>query len=132
MATIKKYTKKDGSTAYMFKAYLGTDPVTGKRINKTKQGLKTKQGFKTKKAAQLALSRLQTEIENSGFRQVERMTFQQVYDLWVVNYELTDKESTFVKQTEQYRLHILPLFGPRMMDKISPAVVQPERQIQAI
>lgn len=118
MATIKKYTKKDGSTAYMFKAYLGTDPVTGKRINKTKQG------FKTKKAAQLALSRLQTEIENSGFRQVERMTFQQIYDLWVVNYELTVKESTFVKQTEQYRLHILPFFGSRMMDKITPAVVQ--------
>lgn len=46
----------------MFKVYLGTDPVTGKRINKTKQG------FKTKKEAQLALARLQTEIENSGFR----------------------------------------------------------------
>ncbi|MBO0481801.1 site-specific integrase [Candidatus Enterococcus courvalinii] len=118
MATIKKYTKKDGSSAYMFKAYLGTDPVTGKRINKTKQG------FKTKKEAQLALSRLQTEIENSGFRQAEKMTFQQVYDLWVVNYELTVKESTFVKQTEQYRLHILPFFGSRLMDKITPAIVQ--------
>lgn len=118
MATIKKYTKKDGSTAYMFKAYLGTDPVTGKRINKTKQG------FRTKKEAQLALSRLQTEIENSGFRQVEKMTFQQVYDLWVVNYELTVKESTFVKQTEQYKLHILPFFGSRMMNKITPAMVQ--------
>ena len=87
----------DGSAAYMFKAYLGTDPVTGKRINKTKQG------FKSKKEAQLALSRLQTEIENSGFRQVEKMTFQQVYDLWVVNYELTVKESTFVKQSESKR-----------------------------
>lgn len=118
MATIKKYTKKDGSAGYMFKAYLGTDPVTGRRINKTKQG------FRTKKEAQLALSRLQTEIENAGFRQVEKMTFQQVYDLWVVNYELTVKESTFVKQTEQYRLHILPFFGPRMMDKITPAIVQ--------
>ena len=118
MATIKKYTKKDGSAAYMFKAYLGTDPVTGKRINKTKQG------FKSKKEAQLALSRLQTEIENSGFRQVEKMTFQQVYDLWVVNYELTVKESTFVKQTEQYKLHILPFFGTRKLDKITPAIVQ--------
>ncbi|MQJ50745.1 integrase, partial [Escherichia coli] len=27
---IKKYKKKDGSTAYMFVAYLGTDPITGK------------------------------------------------------------------------------------------------------
>ncbi len=52
------------------------------------------------------------------------MTFRQVYDLWVVNYELTVKESTFVKQTEQYRLHILPYFGTRMLDKITPAIVQ--------
>ncbi|EMF0151135.1 site-specific integrase [Enterococcus hirae] len=118
MAMIKKYTKKNGSSAYMFKAYMGTDPVSGKRINKTKQG------FKTKKEAQLALARLQTEIENSGFRQAEKMTFQQVYDLWVVNYELTVKESTFVKQTELYRLHVLPYFGHRMLDKITPAIVQ--------
>lgn len=97
---------------------MGTDPVSGKRINKTKQG------FKTKKEAQLALARLQTEIENSGFRQAEKMTFQQVYDLWVVNYELTVKESTFVKQTELYRLHVLPYFGHRMLDKITPAIVQ--------
>ena len=118
MAMIKKYTKKNGSSAYMFKAYMGTDPVSGKRINMTKQG------FKTKKEAQLALARLQTEIENSGFRQAEKMTFQQVYDLWVVNYELTVKESTFVKQTELYRLHVLPYFGHRMLDKITPAIVQ--------
>ena len=30
MVTIKKYTKKDGSTAYMFQAYLGVDHLTGK------------------------------------------------------------------------------------------------------
>lgn len=36
MATqIKKYKKKDGSTAYMFKKYLGIDPVTGKRQETT-------------------------------------------------------------------------------------------------
>lgn len=28
---IKKYQKKNGTTAYMFKAYLGIDPSTGKR-----------------------------------------------------------------------------------------------------
>jgi hypothetical protein len=42
MATIKKYTKKDGSTAYMFQAYLGTDPNTGSRIRVTRQGFSTK------------------------------------------------------------------------------------------
>lgn len=52
------------------------------------------------------------------------MTFQQVYDLWVVNYELTVKESTFVKQTEQYKVHILPYFGDTQIAKITPAMVQ--------
>lgn len=39
---IKKYTKKDGSTAYMFKAYLGTD-------SEGKQRFTTRRGFRTKK-----------------------------------------------------------------------------------
>ena len=52
IANIKKYTKKDGTAAYMFQAYLGTNSATGKRIRVTRQG------FDTKKEASLALSRL--------------------------------------------------------------------------
>ena len=52
MATIKKYTKKDGSTAYMFQMYLGMDPLTGK-IRKT-----TKRGFKTQKEAKAFLDKV--------------------------------------------------------------------------
>ena len=32
MTQIKKYTKKDGSTAYMFNAYVGRNPKTGKSV----------------------------------------------------------------------------------------------------
>ncbi|ATP92625.1 hypothetical protein RMT88_17680 [Bacillus altitudinis] len=35
MANIKKYTKKDGTTAYMFNVYLGKDPLTGKKKRTT-------------------------------------------------------------------------------------------------
>ncbi|STP39309.1 integrase [Enterococcus durans] len=114
---IKKYTKKDGSTAYMFKAYLGTD-------SEGKQRFTTRRGFRTKKQANLELSRLKVDISKNGFKKSDKMTFQQVYDLWVVNYELTVKESTFVKQTEQYRVHILPFFGDTLISKITPAMVQ--------
>lgn len=114
---IKKYTKKDGSTAYMFKAYLGTD-------SEGKQRFTTRRGFRTKKEANLELSRLKVDISKNGFKKSDKMTFQQVYDLWVVNYELTVKESTFVKQTEQYRVHILPFFGDTLISKITPAMVQ--------
>lgn len=38
---IEKYTKKDGTTAYRLRAYLGVDPVTGKQVRTTRQGFKT-------------------------------------------------------------------------------------------
>lgn len=114
---IKKYTKKDGSTAYMFKAYLGTD-------SDGKQRFTTRRGFSTKKEATLELSRLKVDISKNGFKKSDKLTFQQVYDLWVVNYELAVKESTFVKQTEQYKVHILPFFGESLISKITPAMVQ--------
>ena len=61
MASIKKYIKKDGSTAYMFNAYLGVDPSTGKSKRTTRRG------FRTQKEAKLALSRLELEIDTNGF-----------------------------------------------------------------
>lgn len=58
---IKKYKKKDGTTAYMFVAYLGTDPITGK------QKRTTRRGFKTEGEAKIAEARLQTEVSQNGF-----------------------------------------------------------------
>ncbi len=62
MTVIKKYTKKDGSAAYQFNAYLEVDPATEKPKRTTRRG------FHTKKEAQLALSRLKLEIEEDGFK----------------------------------------------------------------
>lgn len=52
---IKEYTYKDGSKRYMFKFYLGTDPLTGKPLSTTRRG------FKTRKEAQEAFKNLQLE-----------------------------------------------------------------------
>lgn len=38
---ITSYKKKSGKTFYMFKVYLGIDPLTGKQINPTRRGFKT-------------------------------------------------------------------------------------------
>ncbi|WP_081254662.1 Arm DNA-binding domain-containing protein, partial [Staphylococcus hominis] len=54
---IKKYKKKDGSTAYMFVAYLGVDPIT------RKQKRTTRRGFKTEREAKIAEAKLQTEVQ---------------------------------------------------------------------
>ncbi len=118
MAKIKSYKKNDGQTYYTVTGYLGTDPDTGKKV------VTTRRGFKSKREAQLAFSKLQTETAQNGFLKQSRMTFQEVYELWLETYRLNVKESTFVKQTEQYRLHILPYFGKKQISKITPALVQ--------
>lgn len=113
MANIKKYTKKDGSNAYMFQAYLGTDPATGKRIRVTRQG------FNSKKEAQLELSRLKIEVEEQGYKKNVRYKFKDVYELWLEQYKNTVKESTLHKTITIFENHILPIYGDMYMDKIT-------------
>jgi integrase len=118
MANIKKYTKKDGSTAYMFQAYLGTDSNTGNRIRVTRQG------FSTKKAASLAISRLKLEVDEGSFIKANDDTFQAVYELWLEQYRNTVKESTLNKTIQLFGKHILPAFGSMKLDKISVSFCQ--------
>lgn len=113
MASIIQYKTKDGKKYYKFQLYVGTDPLTGKRIKTTRSK------FKTKKEAQLALSRLQLEIEQNGFKKKTCETYQDVYDLWLEQYRNTVKESTLVKTVGIFRNHILPVFGKYRIEKVS-------------
>lgn len=119
MATFKQYTKKDGTKLWMFKTYLGTD-ANGKQITTTRRN------FNTKKEAQLALSRLKVQFEKGEYNKPkeDRYTFNQVFEIWKNNYELTVKESTFVKVMSQYEFHILPIFGSKFIDDISVIDIQ--------
>lgn len=118
MATIKKYTKKDGSTAYMFQAYLGVDPLTGKKKRTTRRG------FKTQKEAKLALAQLQLEIESNSFSKQDYSTFKEVYELWFANYKHTVKESSAQRVQYLFKNQILPKFGHMRINKINTAVCQ--------
>lgn len=62
MTTIKKYIKKDGTPAFMFRKYLGIDPLTGKQRETTRRG------FSTMKEAKLALARLEIQFEEEGLK----------------------------------------------------------------
>lgn len=118
MASIQSYTTKDGKKYYKFQLYVGTDPLTGKRIKTTRSK------FKTKKEAQLALSRLQLEIERGDFNKHAAETYQDIYDMWIEQYKNTVKESTFVKTKEIFKNHILPAMGNYKADKINVRVCQ--------
>ena len=118
VSPIQSYTKKNGDTLYMFQVYLGIDELTGK------QKRTTKRGFKTRKEAELALSRIKIQVSEGTYRQSRAETFQELYDLWIVQYEKTVEESTFVKTFGYFKNHILPSMGSYKIDKINIDICQ--------
>src|SRR5690606_15144642 len=115
---IESYTLTDGQKRFMFKIYLGVDPLTGTELRTTRRG------FKTIKEAELALARMKLEISKGTFRKTQAETYQEVYDLWIVQYEKTVEESTFAKTTGLFRNHILPEIGQYKIEKMTIDVCQ--------
>lgn len=119
MAKPKKYTKKNGETAWMFQVYLGKDPSTGKKKYTTKRG------FKTKREADIAYSRIKVEIEGNGdLSKPKEYTFKDLYLLWLDSYKLDVKPSTLFYTEREFRLHVLPAFGDRLIQSITPLEAQ--------
>lgn len=91
---IKKYTTKNGETRYLFQAYLGIDPATGKERRTTRRG------FKTMKEAKQAERNLLLDVEENGLPSnqsdgFQDPTFGELAFLWLENYRTTVKPSTF-------------------------------------
>ncbi|MHC5250044.1 site-specific integrase [Enterococcus sp. HY326] len=119
MATFKQYEKKDGKY-WMFKAYLGVNPITGQRINVTKRN------FSTKKEAQLALSRMQVDFDKNKTldRDASSMNFEELYHLWFEQHKKGIKETTEQRIRIHFDNHILPVFGNLIISKITPIYCQ--------
>lgn len=117
-SSITSYQNKYGKTLYMFRVYLGVDELTGKTKTTTRRG------FKTKKEAELALSKIKIQVSEGTYRSSRVETYQEVYDLWIVQYEKTVEESTFVKTVGYFKNHILPSMGNYRIEKINIAVCQ--------
>lgn len=117
MSSIQSYIK-NGKKFYKFQVYIGTDPLTGKR-KKT-----TRSGFKSRTEAKAELSRIQLQIANGTYKKQVVETYQEVYNLWIKQYEHTVQESTFVKTSGLFRNHILPSLGEYKIEKINVDVCQ--------
>ncbi|MDT2640413.1 tyrosine-type recombinase/integrase [Enterococcus dongliensis] len=119
MAKIKEYRKKDGSVAYQFQVYVGIDPVTGKRIRTTRRGLPSQ------KIAELELAKINLAIADGTFKiTAPADTFEDVSELWLPNYRETVEEVTYCSTVSYLKLHILPAFGDKKIDKINVAFCQ--------
>lgn len=127
MANIKEYTKSDGTKAYMFQAYLGVNPRTGKPVRTTRRG------FKTERSAKLALARIEIDIEEGTIFKEEdietRKKFEDLYWNWYEEYKTTVKESTLLKTERIFKNHILPAFGDKYINEITPLEVQEQMYI---
>ncbi|MGX6962389.1 site-specific integrase [Vagococcus xieshaowenii] len=118
MATFKQYSKKDGSKAWLFQAYLGVDSATGKEVRTTRRG------FKTKKQAQLEVNRLVVEFEEKGLVKQSENTFKEMYLLWYESYKTTVKETTSITTERLMTKHALPVFGNLRINKIDVKLAQ--------
>lgn len=117
---IKRYTKKDGSSAYKFRKYLGLDPVTGRQIEKTRRG------FKTLKEAKFELSKLELEFQENGLsQQMKSRTYKELCEEWFeIVYKMKVKESTFWSTRMIFDKHILPELGQLKIKKITVTFCQ--------
>ena len=115
--------KVRGQTKYRFRAYVGTDPATGKPV-RVKQS-----GFDSKKEAQLACAELVAKNQPS---KAKEMTYRQAYDLWMNTYRLTVKDSTLRHTRQIFRDHILPVFGRLKLRDITPIQCQAFANDQAL
>ena len=116
MATFKKYkNKRTGKELYAFKIYLGTDPVTGRRIQTTRRG------FKSKNEAKSACAKLELEYQRGGWKsnQNEIKKFSELFDAWFKIYEKTVKQSTASAIWAIYDRYIRPAFGDLQIKALS-------------
>lgn len=120
MAVFSQYQKKDGTKEWKFRAYMGSDPLTGKR-----QYIK-RHGFPTKKAAQIELSILQNSYANDMLEisNSKRTRLSELYELWFLNYKTTVKQATWMKTEYDIKKYILPTFGKMYIDKITVKTAQ--------
>lgn len=114
MTQIKKYNKKDGSTAYSFNLYVGRSPRTGKNVYRKRQG------FKTKKQAQIALADLIKDVDQNGVDPKDSgiETFNDLYDSWVKQQRTKVKPSTMIMDKNVAEKHILPFLGSYKLSAI--------------
>lgn len=99
MATIKSYKSK-GKTKYMFKVYLGTDPLTGKRIDTTRRG------FSSAREAKQALTQLKAEFDAGKFKTKNQdITLGELYKMWWAVYEPSVKITTSNNRYLTYSKH---------------------------
>ena len=112
---IKSYKKKNGDTAYMFRAYIGKVDGYSRYV--------TRRGFSTKAKARAALLQLQSDLESEEENKKE-ITVEEISEKWLKEYADTVQDSTYIKTSRNFKNHIYPAFGDRKIATITAIQMQ--------
>ncbi|MDE1549477.1 tyrosine-type recombinase/integrase [Jeotgalibaca caeni] len=118
MVKFERYTKKDGTKAWLFKGYIATDPFTGKKKHATRQG------FRTKPEANNAYLKLQRQILKGENLNRTQKSFEEIGNMWLEQYVNTVRESTYRKTKEILEVHVYPVVGKKRINAISLTMCQ--------
>jgi integrase len=103
MAKVQAYQLQDGTTRYMYQAYIGTDPETGKKKNVTKRG------FKTAKEARKAATKIQYAVDHdTKVIQPSKRLFSSVAEEYWSKKSMNMRESTIIDREVAINLYVLP------------------------
>ena len=115
--SIRKH-ERDSGVRYEVVVDLGTDPVTGRRRQRSKS-------FKTKRAAQSALATMLADIDKGTAVDRSRQTVAQMMQYWLDTYA---RHRCAAKTVDDYertiRVHIIPALGAIQAQKLTPDVLQ--------
>lgn len=115
---IKVYKTKHG-IRYMFSFYAGQN--SDKNYSRTIQ----KRGFKDYDSAIAAYLDTKKAFENGQLKpRSKRYTFKDIYDQWFSQHKQSIKLSSAYATQLLFNNHILPAFGSRFIDKVTPAICQ--------
>lgn len=65
------------------------------------------------------MAKLTIEISEGNYNTKPVETYRDIYNIWIVDYKTTVKESTYNKTLGYFKNHLLPAFGDMKLDKIT-------------
>lgn len=116
---MKGSVKKDKQTGkYFYVVDIGTDQLTGKRVQKRKRG------FNTKREAEFAISELLNDIEQGNYVELDKITLGDFVQDWLKEMKLNVAVSTYQNYISFNKCHINPRLGNFRIQKIDALIVQ--------
>jgi hypothetical protein len=103
---------------WAYKVYLGTDPLTQKRI------FDRKGGFKTQREAKAAARLVEIQKENGTYLKESDIPFEQFAQDWLKTYSRSGVKVSSVRAREKEMKHLINVWGPYPISKITKKMYQ--------